>query len=143
MEAMAKSDARLNFGDEHYERRWQRMVQTRLRLDRDAAAARKDLYAIQNERLCMEAEQVAQQKRSQSDRIFPQALREKAKERDRAYQDALLAYKQRLGLAAEIAPPPARPLSLDLVYQTAPDMTAVRGYMAAGAGSCRPWPEQV
>ncbi len=138
MEAMAESDARVNFGDDHYERRWQRMVQTRLRLDRDAATARKEFFAIQNERLCMEAEQAAEAKRSLSDKLFLREMREKAKERNCNYQSALLAYKQRLAQGCDVAPPPLREMNLDLVYEAAPDMATVRQYMADALETCRP-----
>lgn len=147
LEALAESDARANFGDEAFERRWQRLLQSRLRLERDAATARKEFFALQNERLCLEAEQAAAAKRCQSDKVFLQALREKAKERDRAYQNALLAYQQRLAAAPQneanpenIAPPPVREPNLDLVYLSAPDRRSISAFSAEALESCRPRP---
>lgn len=138
MEAMAESDARVNYGDDNFERRWQRMVQTRLRLEREAASARKEFLAIQDLRLCMEAESKAEEKRNIRDKNLLQVMREKAKENDRAYQNALLAYKERIAQCPSPEPPPLREMNLDRVYLSAPDMATVRRYSEAAMETCRP-----
>jgi hypothetical protein len=48
LEAMAESDLRAHFGQIEYERRWQRFVQTRQRLEREGEAALAKMLELQN-----------------------------------------------------------------------------------------------
>jgi len=83
LEAMAESDLRMNFGEEYYERRWHRFVQTRLRLDREADAARKIFYDLYVNRLIGESNEAEEERQMEKDRIALEKLKLQALERHR------------------------------------------------------------
>lgn len=130
LEALAESDARVNFGDDHFERRWQRMVQTRLRLDRDAATARKEFFVIQDQRLFLESENAAEEKRTHHEKQVLEILRLKANQRDQAYQSALRSYQKRLQAGETIEAPPAQDWGDELAL-CSPDMAFYNTHLEA------------